>query len=361
MSKRKILIISTVGLIYDGITSVIMAYLEFMSLSNLDIQLVGTINIEPKIRQKIESLGCEIIDLPNRRTETIKYFFELARYIRKENIDVVHAHGNSATLAVDLLAAKLGGAKKRIAHSHNTQCNQIIADKIMRPMFNALYTDAVACSFDAGKWLFGNKPFTILANGRDIEKYKFVLAKRQALRLQYGITNELVIGHVGGFYKQKNHEFLIDVFRKVVLINPNTKLILIGDGPLKNTIENSVQDISDKVLFLGTTDHVEDYLNIMDVMALPSLFEGLPLVVIEWQINGLPCVISDTVTKDCAVSDLVKFESLNKGSSVWAKELVGCSGRRNDMTLIIEDIKKAGFDIKNNASVLKKLYDGTCE
>ena len=123
--KKKVLIISTVGLKYEGITSVILANLEAMKRDDLEIYLAGTIEVHPEIAEKITGLGCEIIDLPNRRTDTTAYFKALIRVIRRKKIDVVHAHGNSATMTIEMAAAFFGGCRRRIAHSHNTCCEQV--------------------------------------------------------------------------------------------------------------------------------------------------------------------------------------------------------------------------------------------
>ena len=231
---KKIIIVSTVGLIYDGITSVITSYLEAMNREDLKIYVVSTIMSESKIEKKIEELGCEIVQLPSRRKSPIVYFFSLAHFIRKNNIEVIHAHGNSATLSIELLAGFLGGCKRRIAHSHNTRCDQVRADKMLRPLFNLLYTDALACGNEAGLWLFGNRKFKVLKNGRNVKKYSFSLEKRNEMRKRLDISDCIAIGHVGGFFEQKNHKFLIKIFREVLNRKPNAKLFLIGDGPLKD-------------------------------------------------------------------------------------------------------------------------------
>lgn len=155
--NRRILIISTVGLIYDGITSVIVSYLKAMNREGLDIYIVGTIDVKDSIRNQIEAMGCKVIELPNRRSNPMNYFFQLSKFVRKKKIDVVHAHGNSGTLAIEMVAAWLGGCKKRIAHSHNTKCDQVKADKLLRPIFNIFYTDALACGSEAGRWLLEEK------------------------------------------------------------------------------------------------------------------------------------------------------------------------------------------------------------
>lgn len=187
----KVLIISTVGLKYEGITSVIVSSLKAMNRDNLDIYVAGTIEVHPSIRKELEKINCKVIDFPSRKVETVKYFFSLIRFIHKNRIDVVHAHGNSATLSIDLLAAWIGGCKKRIAHSHNTKCDQAKADKILHPLFDNLYTDALACGNNAGEWLFGHKPFDIITNGRDIETFKFNESIRLRIRKEFNLEGKL--------------------------------------------------------------------------------------------------------------------------------------------------------------------------
>lgn len=355
----KIIIVSTVGLIYDGITNVIISYLETMNLTGLEIYIVGTIKVEPKIREKVESIGCHVVSLPSRKDHTILYTLKLAHFIRKNHIQVMHAHGNSGTLVIEMFAAWIGGCKRRIAHSHNTRCNHIKIDKLLRPIFNLFYTDGLACGADAGKWLFNNRPFKILTNGRNIESFAFSSEVREKMRNQYGISNEIIIGHVGGFYEQKNHNFLLRIFREILKKDSRAKLFLIGDGPLKKDIELRSSDIKKNVFFIGKVDNVSDYLQAMDGMVLPSLFEGLPLVAMEWQINGLPCIFADTVTKECAITDFVEFMSLNESPERWACNIINKIRRINrqkNSEIAIKKVKEAGFDIKDSAEALRNIY-----
>ena len=227
-------------------------------------------------------------------------------------------------------------------------------------MFYHLYTDALACGQDAGMWLYSGKQFQVLRNGRDVEKYKFDPAVRERMRKKYDLKDELVIGHVGGFVEQKNHKFLISVFREVLKDKPDARLFLVGDGILRREIEDSAKDLDDRVVFVGNTDHVEDYLQMMDAMLLPSIFEGLPLVAIEWQINGLPSIISRVVTQDCIFSHLVIFKDIKEGAALWAREIVILSdfcNRENDSKEAINKAKQNGFDIKSNAIKLACLYN----
>lgn len=355
--EKKVLIISTVGLIYDGITNVIMTYLEAMHCEGLDIYVAGTIEVTPAFRRKIEDLGGTVIDFPNRKTETIKYFTTLIKFIKKNNIEIVHAHGNSATLAIEMLAAWLGRAKKRISHCHNTKCNHIYADKVLRPIFYLFYTDAMACSKEAGKWLYGNKRFTVLTNGRNVQKYSFELEARNRVRLENAMGNRLAIGHVGGFFKQKNHGFLVDIYKEIKKLRPDVILFMIGDGPLKPEIEKLCEGM--EVKFTGSIENVTDYLNALDGMVLPSLYEGLPLAVLEWQINGLSCVISDAVTRECRLTNLAVFMSLDKPPGQWAREIVKNAEANNRSQNAREAYTVAinsKFNILESAKELEKIY-----
>ena len=356
---KKVLIISTGGLIKDGITSVITSYLKAMDRKGLDIFILGTICVEESIRKDIEGMGCVVIDFPNRKEKPLKYMAALARFIRKEHIDIVHTHGNSGTMAIEMTAAWLGGCKRRMAHSHNTKCEHIKADKVLRPIFNLLYTDAFACGEDAGKWLFGNRCFKILKNGRDISLYAFNENVREKERKELGINEQLAIGHVGGFVEQKNHRFLLEIYEQILRIEPTAKLFMIGDGPLKSTIEEIARSISNNIIFTGNVDCTADLLQAMVGMILPSLFEGLPLVAVEWQINGLPCILSDVVTKECAFSKTVEFLSLDDRAEKWAKRIVEIahnSKRSENASDAVKQAQAAGFDIKDNAALLKQYY-----
>jgi glycosyltransferase involved in cell wall biosynthesis len=356
-----VMMISTVGIIYDGITSVILSYVELLKKNDVNFYVISTIKEEKSIIEKFEDDGCKIIRLPSRKENTMSYFHSLIKVIRKYRIDVVHAHGNSATLSIELLAAKIGGCKRRISHSHNTKCSQKKIDKILRPLFYTLYTDAVACGEEAGKWLYGGRKFIVLKNGRDLSAFRFSEEKRVDVRKRLAIDEKtIVFGHVGGFVDQKNHEFLIRVYKEIIDMIPNALCFCIGDGELRHKIEEIVHGygLSDRIIFTGNTDKVGDFLQAMDVMLLPSLFEGFPLVTIEWQASGLPCLLSDTITKECKIVDNVYYLSINENPKKWADLAINSltDNRGVDSERACYLIRKAGFDINDNSIELLKLY-----
>ena len=230
-----------------------------------------------------------------------------------------------AIMSIELLIAKLSGCQVRIAHSHNTTCDYKKVDKLLRPLFYHMYTDAFACGEEAGKWLYRKHPFIVINNGRDINKYRFDGEKRCKMRQQLGINdNTLLIGHVGNFNNQKNQKFLIMIFQEIINMNQDAKLYLMGEGSTREKLERLVDSLGlkDKVFFTGSITNIPDMLQAMDVMVFPSLHEGLPLVVVEWQIAALPCLISDTITKSCVYTKLIKFESLEKNYVEWAKQII---------------------------------------
>lgn len=359
----KILQIPTGGLFSDGILSCIVEYMTAMDKSGMEIQVLATNNPEKSVVEKVENSGCRVVSIPfpYRKKNIVKYFLALYKYISKEKIDVVHVHGSSAIMSVELVAARLAGCKVRIAHSHNTTCENQKADRILRPLFNRSYTTAFACGQDAGRWMFGKRKFTIIPNGRNLKKYEYDSKKRIEYRNKLGIVSDaLVIGHVGRFNRQKNHEYLVRVFSEVYKKKRNSYLVLVGTGEKVGEIKNLVKELEleNNVIFTGVIENVSDYLSAFDIMLLPSLYEGLPLVVIEWQIAGLPCIVSDTVTKECAITSLVKFESIKKEPEVWANEVVNLilQDRNDSKEAVLNDIKMAGYDIKSGAEKLKKLY-----
>ena len=359
----KVLHIPTGGLFSDGILSCITDYMAAMDKTDLDVRVLATNNAEDVAVQKVKRSGCKVVSIPYRKTNIVKYFFSLCRYLVREKIDIVHVHGSSAIMSVELVAAMLAGCKVRIAHSHNTTCEHQEVDKLLRPIFNRAYTKAFACGSEAGKWMFGNREFVIIPNGRDIKKYEYNAQNRINYRNKLKIPKSaLVVGHVGRFNVQKNHEYLLQVFEELYKKDRNTYLVLVGTGEKIDEIKDLVKKstIRDNVIFTGVIDNVADYLSAFDVMLLPSLYEGLPMVVIEWQIAGLPCIVSDTVTKECAITPLVKFKSIKESPESWARNIIDISlqDREKNKDVLFSSIRKAGYDIEFGAERLRNIYFG---
>lgn len=346
---------------FDGITNSVLNYFKAMNREDMEIGVVSARGTDPDMKCNFERIGCKVYTLENRDSCVAKYFMQLMQIIKHEKYDILHAHGNSATLAIESTAAFLAGCKVRIIHSRNSSCEHIKADKILRPLMYATYTDGFACGEKAGKWLFGDRSFTIINNGKDIDRYLFDANIRQIYRQKLKVSADTVLlGHVGLFHKQKNHIFLIDVFERVYKESDKYRLVLIGEGEERTEIERYVREkgLSDRVYFLGRQSDVEKWIQAMDIMVFPSLFEGMPNVVLEWQLAGLPSFISDSITRECEITDSVWYLPLEKGADFWAQQVLNT--KIYDRMRTREHIRKcfveAGFDINENAKFLKQKY-----
>lgn len=349
------------GLGVEGISTIALSYLEAMDNANLSISLCVAGPSDKTVMQRAKKIGNPIIMLPFRKKNPAAYYKDLFILLKKEKPDIVHIHGNSATMALDLLVAELAGVPVRLPHCHNTKCDSEKVNNLLRPLLYMTMTEGLACGEAAGKWLYKGKNYKVIKNGRKIEDFLFDKEKRNKYRLILNLKDDIVaIGHVGSFTEQKNQIFLIDMMNN--LKGHKFKLFLFGDGVLRKQCENLVKDrdLENQIVFLGNVPNIGDYLNAMDIMALPSKFEGLPLVAIEWQINGLPSIISDQVTKKCKIMSNVVFESiLPEKASDWAEIINSGLIKRSNMesTEICRLISDVGYDINQNAKVLSREYE----
>lgn len=362
MEKFKILTMTTSGLgKKDGISTVILDYYSYFDKERYQLDIIASGEYNYELVTEFQKIGVNVRCLPSRRVSVIKYIEALSNLLKNEKYDAVYLHGSSAIMSIELILAKIHGVKIRAVHSHNTTCNHKKADKLLRPLFYRNYTVALACGTDAGNWLYGERPFDIIKNGRNVDVYRFNANKRAKIRQQLEVSdNTLLIGHVGNFNEQKNQRYLVSVLKEIVNVNTNVKLFLMGDGATKPTIMNMVaeEQLDGFVVFTGSISNVPDMLQAMDVMLLPSIHEGLPLVVIEWQIAGLPCILSDKVTKECAYTDLVHFLALDD-PKVWAKQTltIAVTDRENSSEELLNKTKEYGYDLRENANKLQKYFE----
>lgn len=362
MGKIKVFHIITGGLQREGISSTQLEFFKHMDMNKYELIVAAVHDNNDEMIREYESNHCTVLKFPDRQEHVFEYFFSLIKCIKRMKPDIVHVHGSSAIMSIELLAAKVAGVKVRIAHSRNTKADREKLDKVLRPIFNNLYTDGMACGKDAGEWLFGKKPFTIIHNGKNFTKFHYDPQLRTLRREAYGLNDKIVVGHVGCFNYQKNHEYLIQVFYEFNRRHTNAVLYLMGTGPLLNEIKMRVKDIGieDNVIFAGSVNDVSERLQAMDIMVFPSRFEGLPNVVLEWQAEGLPCLISDKITNECASSELVEFASIKEDPKIWADKieymLAKFTDREAQTKRGTQALKENGFDIVDTAKQLEDIY-----
>ncbi|MBT2701019.1 glycosyltransferase family 1 protein [Bacillus sp. ISL-40] len=357
----KVLNVITGGLGREGITTTQLEFMKGMDKSEIQMDIAAVHDNEEDVISEFEATGCRVMRFPDRKRELLAYMKQLNHRIRREHYDVIHVHGSSSMMSIELLIAKFAGVKTRIAHSRNTRADHEKVDKLLRPVFDHCYTHAFSCGEDAGKWLFGDKEFTVLHNGKNLEKFHFYQEQRDSIRTKYAIGNKTAVGFVGNLNVQKNLPFLLDVIRHNNISNPDCIYFLMGDGPERENVRAKLEEygLSDNVIMTGRIPNIPEMLQGMDVMLLPSLFEGLPNVVLEWQAAGLPSLISDQITQECKVSNLVKFLPINQGTEIWVKEIEKVS-INNDRKTYSEDacrcMKAAGFDLEENIEFVRKFY-----
>lgn len=355
----KVLIVNTVPTERNGITNVIFNYLSAIDSKEIEFGYVYKGQIDEDYEKYLRVKGIKCYQLRRSIKHPIRYIKELSKI--SKDYDIVHAHGNSSSLLLEMLAAKLGKAKVRIAHSHNTTCNSPLVHKILNPIFIKFCTERLACGVEAGKWLYGNHDFKVINNGIDTFRFRFNDRERENIRKQLRWSDSFIIGNVGNFYEQKNHTFLLDTFSRFYQKEPKSRLLILGDGPLKDELLIKVKNLGleDTVKFAGSVGNVEVYLSAMDIIVMPSLFEGLPLTLIEEQANGLQCVVSDVITKDADMGNL-EFLSLDLPASEWSKcierKLKKLPNRLESSSKSIEIIKSRGFDIHEEAKKLTDIY-----
>ena len=315
--------------------------------------------------EEIIKSGGRIYVLPKFKVYNYLSYRKAAKKFFREHHEfrVVQGHMTS-TAGIYLPIARKCGVPVTVAHSRNAGVEKGakgLATKFFRRNLVKKADCCFACSYLAGEDVFGRKAMEqgmvkIIHNAIDAGKFTYDAAKRSQMRERLGLTDNLVIGHVGRFNYQKNHPYLIEIFAQLCKIRQDAVLILLGEGPDQSAVQEKchVLGIEDKVRFLGNQRQPEKFYQAMDLFVLPSFFEGLPGVLVEAQAAGLKCLVSDTVTREADITDLVTYLSIEQPAKVWADEIQRQA--RYDRTDTCQIIKNAGFDVKAQAAGYRDFY-----
>jgi len=349
----------TTPLCFDGISAMVLNYFKQFDKNQFQYEFAHWNDVPDAIKNDIESRGGVLHKLPVRVKKPFQYYIALKRLIKERHYSIVHAHGNSSTLYIEMLAAKHAGVQIRISHSHSSMCSYVLLHKLLKPLFHKSYTNAFTCSKKAGEWLF-NGIYEIVNNGIDLDKYSFKSDVSVKTRNELGMNEKRISGHVGNYIYAKNHDYLIDIFAALIKKNDNYRLLLIGEGELINSIKDKVYrlGIDSYVLILGQRNDVPELLQAMDIFVMPSRYEGLPFVLIEAQAAGLPCIVSSNITREVNLTGLVSYVSLEESPECWANVIENSPqvARLHSSTKACEDLRNAGYDITLEAKKLEKQY-----
>ncbi len=342
--------------IANGIMSVILNFAKAMP-ENIKFDIVYFHETEQTRQHDIEALGGRVFKIGKPpQSKDIKDLFEQ----HHGEWSALHIHAPHFAVFI-APAAKNAGIKKICVHCHSSEYS--LKGNGRRNQLLSLYAkyclkDKFACSDLAGKFWYGNRPFTVINNAIECQRFAYDIDIRNQVRSERQLDGKLVIGHIGRTdIPQKNHGFLLDVFNEIVKKRSDVVLLMMG-GTDTDELKNKVKEygIEDKALFLGMCSNVPDLLQACDVFLFPSTREGLPVSVIEAQAAGLPVLMSDSVSHEAAVTDLVHLKSLSGSAENWAEECINISSteRRNTLT----EMQRSGWDLSSVTELLVKYYCG---
>lgn len=348
------------GLRGGGVESMIYNYCSRMTKDEIKFYLLYQHEPSKKNVSELKKIGFELKRIPSKIKHPLKNYLSTYKFLKDNRIDVVHCHMTLMNF-IPLIAARKLNIKVRICHSHNSDVREKnifkqIIEKYLKHLCIKNSSVLLSCGEDAGKYLYGNNRFLIVTNAIDLSKFAFNSNKRRKIKNKYNLKDDdILIGHIGRFTNQKNHEFIINLFYKLLQKNSNYKLILIGDGENKKAIEEKIDKlkISKQVIMPGIVNNPADYYNAMDIFVLPSLWEGLPVVGIEAQANGLQCFFSDNIDLRVAITNKVKLLSLDENK--WLNEILkcNCTYKRN---ITVSKFSEKGFDIDSEYKRLENIY-----
>lgn len=348
----------------NGTEAFMMSVFRGLDRSCFQVDFLLYTQQESDYTREVEAAGCRIYRVTSRRESPIRWHRELRAFFREHarEYHAVHFCGNSLTSIAPLWYAYRHGIHVRIAHAHNSYCSGLhnrLLHKAKRCLAKHITTHHLACSTLAARWYYGNSPAVIIPNSIDIDKFRFAPTVRQSIRTVLGLPSDApVLGHVGRFTVEKNHTFLLDIFAEFVRLHPTARLLLVGQGPLLQEMEDKAASLGlrDSVLFLGQRQDVAQLMQVMDLFVMPSTFEGLPYVLIEAQAAGLPCLLSDAINADAVLLESSQCMSLKLHASMWADKADKLlqSNTRHDTS---ETISKAGYNLTNTLELLTRIYN----
>lgn len=321
--------------------------------------------------EELETDGCKIHYMSCYPENNAELFREEFSRVLLNGYDAIHIHtGMWKGMAVEKLARAFG-IRQIIIHAHNTGMGNALSCceeengrrlhfEIRKNLKESDATHFLACSQKAAQWLYGDRisreKILILKNAIEAEKFGFSDEIRNKVRNDLNLSKCYIIGHVGRFVYQKNHEFLLQVFCNVSRLIPDARLVLVGEGELRQYFEKKIVDLGleKKVLLLGKREDVHEILQAFDLFVFPSLFEGFGTAVIEAQSAGLPCIVSDAVPEETGITNLIKFLPLDLKK--WEELIIEEYYKRQERHSYYTEIAKAGYDINKQIKLLETVY-----
>ncbi|WP_035764594.1 glycosyltransferase family 1 protein [Butyrivibrio sp. NC2002] len=358
--NSKIKVLHIVGAMYPGgMENFIMNIYENIDLDRFSFDFAVHDIREGGYEDKIKEMGGNVYLLPRMTRHPLKNLNTLSDIIKKGGYDIVIRHTANALIAPQLLVAKRLHAVT-VCHSHNETDPKKLAHYIGRELLLKVTDVRLACSENAGKWMYKNRDYTVINNAIDLNKFSFNAEKKARIIKEFNLEGKHIYGHVANFIASKNHTFLLDVFKEIAALDDKAVLICLGEGELKSSIEEKISSLSldDKVILTGIRHDADAFFSAFDVMLFPSIFEGLPLTLIEAQVSALPMLISDTITPNVKVTDnLVNAMSIEDSPLSWAKKAIEIREQTygSDRICQVDSIRSFGYDLESLVKDYEKM------
>lgn len=344
---------------YGGVEMVVMNYYRHIDRSKVQFDFFALEGSAVPQQEEIERLGGHVYLVP-RYTHLVQYERAIMELFRKNQYQIVHSHMN--TLGVfSLWGAQRAGVPNRIMHNHSVagkgETKKNFVKYLLRPFAKIYPTQLCACSESAGRWLYGDSEFRVFNNAIDLEKFSFDAQKRAALRKELGLEGKFVVGHIGRFCYQKNHEFLLEVFAELQKLCPEAVLLLVGEGETQERIFQKAEQmgLKEKIHFVAQSKEPSKLYQAMDVFILPSRYEGLPVVGVEAQACALPLICSTDISRETKLLDSTRFMRLSESPRKWAEAALALAEQtpRRDTS---KEMTEKGFNIAVEAKKLEVFY-----
>ncbi len=337
-----------------GIPNFIMNLYENIDRDKVQFDMVIHKRKENDYVEAIQQMGGKVYELPRLTRSPLNNLVRLYRIVKDNSYRIVIRHTSNALVTPQLLAAKWGGAYT-ICHSHNETDPNRILHRLGKLLMRAAAAERFACSEKAGQWMFGKQDFKIIHNAINIRKFAYRPDASKRIREEFGLGDRPVYGHIANFIASKNHMYLLKIYKEIAKLDDSARFFCLGEGSLRTEIEAEIRrlGIADKVVLTGIRTDAEDFMSCFDVLIFPSVFEGLPLTLIEAQAAGLKSLISDTITRDVIMSEgLLEYVSIEEPPAVWAKKAVSIQ-KGYDRSCQYDSIAAAGYD----AQALSSWYE----
>ena len=349
---------------HGGAKSLVMEYYRHMDRDEIQFDFIVDEDSQAVPTEELEALGARIYYVAPYQN-IWKYHRDVKAICLKNRYPIVHSYLNTLNV-FPLFAAKCAGVPVRISENlsmaHKGEWKTIIKE-MLRPLGKCFATNLMCCGEDCGRWLFGNRAYdqgrvALFKTPVNAQKNAYDPALRERTRKQYGLEDKIVLGHIARFVPQKNPLFLLDIVAAAYRLNPDVRLLLIGDGVLKNEMMRKIEDLSiaQAVVYLGIQEEVVQLYQAMDAFLLPSLYEGLPIVGIEAQAAGLPAFFSTEVTEETGMTKLAHFLPLTLDAEEWARKILDAVEQNTERRSHCDEIKQAGFDSIEESRRLKAYY-----